>query len=77
MKKIICKKEYDTDTATLLQKNSVGSYGDPDGYEQTLYVTPHGAYFLYTNGGQHSPYPEERITRISQKNADAWLKEHS
>ena len=76
MRKIICKKEYDTETATLVLKNAVGSYGDPEGYEETLYQTPDGAYFLYTNGGDASPYTEERIARISAKNADAWLEAH-
>ena len=31
MKKIICKKEYDTETATLIQKYTVGAFGDPAG----------------------------------------------
>ena len=29
MKKIICKKEYDTETATVVKKNTYGYYGDP------------------------------------------------
>ena len=41
MKKIICKKEYDTETATLVKKYTYSYYGDPAGYEETLYV-----YFL-------------------------------
>ena len=76
MKKIICKKEYDTETATLLCKATVGSFGDPMGYEESLYMTPDGRAFLYTNGGSESPYPPEKITRLSKKNADAWLAEH-
>ncbi len=76
MKKIICKKEYDTETATLVLQNGVGVYGDPSGYEETLYVTPDGAYFLYTNGGEDSPYTTEKIARMSQKSADAWLAAH-
>lgn len=76
MKKIICKKEYDTETATLLCKATVGSFGDPMGYEESLYMTPDGNAFLYTNGGSESPYPTEKITRLSKKNADAWLAEH-
>ncbi len=76
MKKIICKKEYDTETATLLYKATAGCLGDPAGYEESLYVTPEGNAFLYTNGGAESPYPAEKITRLSKKNADAWLAEH-
>ncbi len=77
MKKIICKKEYDTEAATLVLKNAVGNYGDQDGYEETLYQMPDGSYFLYTNGGDASPYTEEKITRMSKKNAEAWLAERA
>ena len=45
MVKIICKKEYNTETATLIKKNTYGNYGDPCGYEETLYQTPEGLYF--------------------------------
>ena len=31
MKKIICKKEYDTETATLVKKFTSGALGDPAG----------------------------------------------
>ena len=34
MKKIICKKEYDTETATIVKKVTYGSYGESDGYEE-------------------------------------------
>ena len=34
MKKIICKKEYDTEIATLIKKYSFGTLGDPAGYEE-------------------------------------------
>ena len=76
MKKIICKKEYNTETATLIKKFTSGVFGDPAGYEEALYVTPDGNAFLYTNGGEASPYTVEKITRLSKKNADAWLTEH-
>ena len=38
MKKIICKKEYDTETATLIKKCSYGFYGDPAGYEEHFLI---------------------------------------
>ena len=53
MKKIICNVEYDTDSATLVAKHTVGEFGDPAGYEETLYVTAEGKYFLYLNGGRN------------------------
>ena len=73
MQKIICKKLYDTETATVVKKHCVGSFGDACGYEETLYVTAEGLYFLYTNGGEESPYTTEGLKRISKANADAWL----
>ena len=76
MKKIICKKEYDTDLAAVVKKNTVGSFGDADGYEETLYVTEGGSYFLYVNGGAESKYPKEDIKRMSAKAAEAWLEEN-
>ena len=36
MKKIICKKEYDTETATLVKKYTYGYFGDPAGYEESM-----------------------------------------
>ena len=58
MKKIICKVEYDTETATLVAKHTCGEFGDPAGYEESLYVTESGKFFLYVNGGEESLYPE-------------------
>lgn len=75
MKKIICGAEYDTATSTVVKKVTNGYFGDPAGYEETLYVTADGKYFLYTNGGEESKYPTEKITRVSKKNAEAILAE--
>ena len=63
MKKIICKKEYDTETAELLKKHTEGVFGEPEGYEESLYQTSAGTYFLYVNGGENSPYPKNRSMR--------------
>lgn len=76
MKKIICKREYDTETATLVKKSSVGYFGDPAGYEETLYQTPEGLYFLYVNGGAQSPYPAEDIQRMAKTKVQAWVDAH-
>ncbi len=72
MKKIICKVEYDTDTAELLQKKTSGCFGDPRGYEESLYRTPDGKLFLYAFGGSESPYAEETIKRMSAAKAEEW-----
>ncbi len=76
MTKIICKKEYSTENAEIVKKIVCGSFGDPAGYEERLCKTPDGCYFLYTNGGEASPYPKEDIKRMSAKVAEAWLAEH-
>lgn len=76
MKKTICKHEYDTETATLIKKRAVGSFGDPAGYEETLYQTPGGLYFVYTRGGAASPYPEEKIERLAKTKVNAWMENH-
>ncbi len=72
MKKIICKVEYDTDNAELVAKLTQGELGDPAGYEESLYMTPAGKYFLYVNGGAESVHPTENITRLSADKAKAW-----
>lgn len=76
MKKIICKREYDTETATLIKKFTSGCYGDPAGYEETLYQTPDGLYFLYVNGGTDSPYPSEDIQRLAKTKVNDWMENH-
>ena len=65
MQKTICNKVYDTETATIVKKNVFGVFGDPTGYEETLYKTPDGFYFVYTNGGSESKYTTEAIKRVS------------
>ena len=76
MKKIICKKEYDTETATLVKKVTFGNFGEPEGYEESLYQTPEGLFFVYVNGGKASVHPSEDISRLSKAKADEWLKAH-
>lgn len=73
MKKIICGTEYNTETSTVVKKYTEGYYGDPTGYEEILFVTESGKYFIYTNGGAESKYPTEGIKRISKANAELWF----
>jgi hypothetical protein len=74
MQKIICKKVYDTATSELVKKVTFGWYGDPTGYEESLYKTESGSFFLYTNGGELSKYTKENITRMSAEKAQVWLQ---
>lgn len=76
MKKTICKVDYDTEASTLIKKFTVGDFGDSEGYEESLYQTEKGNYFLYVNGGADSIYPIEDIRRIAKTKVDAWLADH-
>ena len=73
MKKIICKVEYDTETSEIVKKLTSGQLGDPAGYEETLYKTESGKFFLYVNGGAESIHPEEDIKRMSAAKAEEWI----
>ena len=77
MKKMICKYEYDTEKAVIVKKCTFGSFGDPAGYEETLYQTEDGKYFVYVNGGAESPYAKEDIKRIAKTKIDEWIATRS
>ena len=72
MKKVICKVEYDTDASELIQKKVFGVFGDPKGYEESLYKTQDGKFFLYGFGGSESPYKVETIVRLAANKVKAW-----
>jgi flagellin-like hook-associated protein FlgL len=50
---------------------------EAEGYEESLYVTPTGKYFLYVNGGEDSIHPEENIIRMSAAKAEEWKASHN
>lgn len=75
MQKIIAKRLYDTEQAELQKKITCGAFGDPAGYEESLYRTEDGFFFLYVNGGAESPYREEGIRRMSERRATEWLSQ--
>ena len=70
-------KTYNTETATVVGKVTYGVYGDPDGYELTMYQTPEGDYFLYSFGGPTSEYPKEKITSYTKPAAIKWLEAYN
>ncbi len=76
MKKIINKKTYNTDTASLEGHITFGSFGESVGYEEKLFKTRTGNYFLYVAGGADSKYPEENIIPFTAAQAKAWIKEN-
>ncbi len=64
---------YDTEQATELGTRAFGVFGDPAGYEETLYQTKQGLYFVAGKGGENSPYAEgEDIRPLSADEAAAW-----
>ncbi len=77
MKKIICKKVYDTESALLIKKTTFGYFGSDEGYEETLYQTDGGLYFLYVNGGEKSKHTKEDLIRMSAERAKVWLAENA
>ena len=76
MNKVICKKVYDTETASLIQKYTYSYYGDPAGYEENLYQTTDGLYFVHVRGGEASAYPNEDILRLAKTKVKEWLETH-
>ena len=72
MKKVLRNVTYDTDTATVVKKKTFKEFGDPTGYEETIYVTESNKYFLYVNGGSES-IPVEKIEALSAKRAKEML----
>jgi hypothetical protein len=75
MKRVICNIEYDTETSTLIMKKTFGNFGDPWGYEERLYQTAGGKFFLWCSGGFNSPYPKEIIVRIAADKVENWKED--
>jgi hypothetical protein len=66
---------YDTEKANELKHRTVGEFGDPAGYEETLYQTRGGLYFAYGIGGAESPYGTEgdiKPLTAEEAEADTW-----
>jgi len=69
------KHVYDTSKAEALGNRAFSYYGDPAGYEETLYKTKGGLYFLWVLGGSESPYNHgEDIRPMTEAVAKAWLE---
>lgn len=75
MKKLYGRTLYDTEASEVIRKYTHGFYGDPAGYEEVLFRTDAGNYFVYGNGGSESPYPQETIARLPKARVDAWIGE--
>jgi hypothetical protein len=77
MKKRIKGKLCDTESAKQLGVKYSGAFGDPDGYEEQLFVTRSKQYFIYGAGGAESKYTEPSIKLITDKEAANWQKENT
>lgn len=75
MQRTIRGRVYDTDTADCIATRFSGCYGDPAGYEERLYRTDDGYFFLYGVGGSSSPYTDETIRAVSKSRADEWQEQ--
>lgn len=85
MKKVINGKLYNTETAKCIDWVNVGNgKNDLNGYEETLYVTKKGNFFLHGEGwGKYmKPSPMggygygESIIPITKKEAENWVEEN-
>ncbi len=76
MNKVINGIYYDTAHSTIDKKFTCGVPGDSTGYEETLYITHDGKYFVYTFGGKDSKYPTENIVPIAREQVKEWLLSH-
>lgn len=86
MKKIIDRKTYDTETATLLaeSENQSAFQNDFEYWEEKLYRTPKGAYFIAGSGGAYSRYGRSEggstmsggvgLRLVSRDEAIQWLE---
>ena len=64
---------YDTEKSTELGTRAFGQYGDPAGYEETLFQNRQGLYFVLGRGGDASMYAKgEDIRPLSNEEAEAW-----
>ena len=77
MQKTICKKLYDTEKSQLIKQVTFGFYGSPEGWEERLYQTEDGLFFLYVNGGEKSKHTKENLLRMGAEKKNAWLENHA
>jgi hypothetical protein len=76
-KRIINGKTYNTETATLLAKETPG--GQYGGEFDELYQTRHGAYFRHSGdwGASTPDGPLVEVEPLTPPEAQAWMEEHA
>lgn len=73
MRKKIGRKIYDTDKSEFVGRNAEGLYGDPTGFEESMYKKAKGDFFLLVSGGPESQYPEEDVIPLTLEDAEEWI----
>lgn len=87
MKAIINRKVYDTEKAQeVAHYSSPDNPGDFRSYEETLYLTPKGAWFLVGEGGPMTKYARPAVgggtcggsgmNVLTSEEALQWLEDH-
>jgi hypothetical protein len=86
MKTTINHLTYNTETAEEIASDSHGYSSDFNHWEETLYKTKNGNYFLHGKGGAMSRYSEacgnnsycggSEIIPMTEEEALAWCEEH-
>lgn len=86
MKRIICGKRYDTNTAKEIGCDGYSNRGDFSFWEETLYQKRTGEFFLHGVGGPASKYAEsvgqnqwtggEKIIPLKFEKAREWAEKH-
>ena len=74
MKATIKKVTYNTETAAEIGFIYAGEFGQANGYEERLFETKDKKYFIYGVGGAESPYSQETIKPLTEKQAADWKK---
>ena len=80
-------KEYDTDTAKYIGRfRNTPYWNDAHFFEETLFRTKTGEFFLYGHGGTQSKYayispggrrnPAQRIIPLTDEKAKEWMQQH-
>ncbi|MEG0774375.1 hypothetical protein [Clostridium sp.] len=87
MRKVIERRVYDTETALIIAEYWNGLGRNDFGYfEETLYRTKKGSFFLYGSGGPLTRYSESSgnqtwgistIIPLSHDEAYDWLERHN
>lgn len=86
MQRIIDGKRYNTETATLVASESYGYKGDFRYWDEDLYRTPRGRWFIWGEGGPMSRWARstgqnswcggQGILALSEAEALAWCEQH-